>query len=333
MKKQVEVSFLQPPLFNLQSDYTEVMSFLEENGFIVFEKVLDAEEISLTKSKFWDFLEGLGSGIDRKRKDTWVNANWPNSFNNGIISEHGIGQSKLSWYLRKHPNVRKIFSNIWGTESLLTSFDGGCVFRPPIRYTGKDKTEDWSTNGGWYHVDQDYFVNSELECYQGFVTLLDADASSGGLVIVPKSQSKFSEYFSKKEKHHSEFIRIPEDDLSPHFGEPVLLGAPAGSMVIWDSRMVHCNSPPLTKPRSQTEVIRMVMYICMLPKENASQGILKQRRLAVKNGTTTSHWPTKWHPKKPPRFPRSKYGFKTIGMSTDVLSVGEIDEDIADLIS
>eukprot|EP01118_Nematostelium_gracile_P015868 TRINITY_DN6445_c0_g1_i2.p2 TRINITY_DN6445_c0_g1~~TRINITY_DN6445_c0_g1_i2.p2 ORF type:complete len:162 (+),score=33.25 TRINITY_DN6445_c0_g1_i2:395-880(+) len=153
------------------------------------------------------------------------------------------------------------------------------------------------------------------------------------LLSFQKSQNRFSEYFSKKKQHSSEFIRLPEDHIVKHFGQPVLLGAPAGSIVLWDSRVVHCNSPPLTKPRSETDVTRMVNYICMLPKDKATPEVIEQRLLAVKNGMTTSHWPTKWHPKKPPRHPRSKYGLKMIGMSTDVLSAEDIDKEMADLIS
>eukprot|EP01118_Nematostelium_gracile_P010113 TRINITY_DN3459_c0_g1_i1.p1 TRINITY_DN3459_c0_g1~~TRINITY_DN3459_c0_g1_i1.p1 ORF type:complete len:343 (-),score=77.07 TRINITY_DN3459_c0_g1_i1:85-1113(-) len=334
-KLEYEPTVLKPPLFNLQSDVKEVNEYLQENGYIAFENVIDEEEISVAKSKFWDFLEGLGTGINRNQKETWRNENWPNSFAYGLISEYGMGQSKVSWYLRSNPKVRKIFSSIWGTESLITSFDGGSVFRPPIIHDlGDGEIEEWETKGGWYHVDQDYFANPGLTCYQGLVTLMDVDDSTGGLLIVPKSHQKFESFFSKKPKPRTElqFMSVNYNDLV-HLGHPVLVSVPAGSMVIWDSRTVHCNSPFLSKePKSRDDIIRMVVYICMLPKEGVDEQVLEKRRNAVKEAITSSHWPSKWQPKKSSRSTRTKRGLKDITLSTGILSQQEVDPIVRDLL-
>jgi hypothetical protein len=51
--------------------------------------------------------------------------------------------SELMWRLRADPRIVAVFSQLWGTDELITSFDGiGC------RLAGGDWQLDW-------HVDQD----------------------------------------------------------------------------------------------------------------------------------------------------------------------------------
>jgi hypothetical protein len=72
----------------------------------------------------------------------------PGSTDIGLINDYGIGQSEFLWYIRGNRNVKKVFSSIWNSEELFTSFDGaGC-------YRNWHKNESWKTKSGWYHCDQ-----------------------------------------------------------------------------------------------------------------------------------------------------------------------------------
>lgn len=72
----------------------------------------------------------------------------PGSFEIGIINDHGIGQSAFLWYIRGNPNVKKVFSSIWNSNELFTSYDGaGC-------YRNWHRNKEWKTESGWYHCDQ-----------------------------------------------------------------------------------------------------------------------------------------------------------------------------------
>ncbi len=64
------------------------------------------------------------------------------------MNDHGIGQSEFMWYLRGNPNVKKVFSHIWNSNELFTSFDGAGCFRD------WHLNKEWKTKSGWYHCDQ-----------------------------------------------------------------------------------------------------------------------------------------------------------------------------------
>lgn len=58
------------------------------------------------------------------------------------MSKFGAGQSSFLWFVRDNKNIHKIFSKIWNTEDLITSYDGFGAFRP------YDLNPDWKTNTG-----------------------------------------------------------------------------------------------------------------------------------------------------------------------------------------
>jgi len=74
----------------------------------------------------------------------------------------------------------------------------------------------------------------------------------------------------------------------------------AKGLVLWDSRCVHCSAPgryPVVAscPESEAapappELLRIVSYVCMTPKQKATPEVLQQRREAYRDRLTTSHW-------------------------------------------
>ena len=73
---------------------------------------------------------------------------------------------------------------------------------------------------------------------------------------------------------------------------------------MWDSRTVHCNTPapsalalgeggprPEVTEAERNLLIRQVAYVCMTPKQWASDEVLAQRQQAFVQNTSTSHWP------------------------------------------
>lgn len=78
---------------------------------------------------------------------------------------------------------------------------------------------------------------------------------------------------------------------------------PAGSMVFWDSRTIHCGQEAM-KNRKEPNY-RCVSYICMTPRTNATKVALKKKRKALEEMRTTSHNPHK--PRLFGKYPRT-YG-------------------------
>ena len=59
------------------ADGAAARTHLDERGFVVFRSVLDQGEVARANELFFDYVEALGSGVDRKDVDTWGDDRWP----------------------------------------------------------------------------------------------------------------------------------------------------------------------------------------------------------------------------------------------------------------
>ena len=297
-------------------------SYLRENGYVVIKNVLSSEKVEQVQSKVWDFLESLGTEIDREDKSTWVNQNWPNTFSTGIISQYGVGQSDASWTVRVNPRVRKVYEKIFETRELLTSFDGFNAFRPPS--DAPEGKEKWVTKGLWPHLDQNYYAGELYQnqgvSVQGAVNLIDNGPEDGGFVCIPKSNTLFKHLSTKyslgktqRGGHH--FVPLGPDhkiwttDKKLSKLQCVKVSAGAGDLILWDSTVIHWNTPVTNLKKEYDGLARCVIYVCMAPKEQIPtpeglETLLKKRQECVQNFKTTSHWPTICAITTPPRWPR-----------------------------
>lgn len=280
-----ELNTQEVPRFAL--DDPVAMQHLSDRGYVVMRGVLDESEVNRAHDLLWDFLPGATTW-QRGRMDTWSHAGFRRCGlpHVGIIKARGAGQSELVWYVRTRPNVREAFGRIWGTDCLISAFDGFNVFLP--WHHGFKKTQI-----GWLHSDQGH-AKQGLHAIQGFVSLTDQNATTGGLHVIPGS-------------HHSHVDWVTEDTPgSPNdfcmvgngYGEALLhlpqqlVSCNVGDLVLWDSRCVHCNTVALEQPTTpEGELLRVVVYVCMLPKSLASKADLKRRKLAYDEGISSNHWP------------------------------------------
>jgi len=89
----------------------------------------------------------------------------------------------------------------------------------------------------------------------------------------------------------------------------LICGKP-GDLILWDSRTIHCNTPPLIDNacNNQNEMkqdektnsnnidfIRLASYVCMTPKSKANETTIYQRILAYQNFESTNHIPHEFH--------------------------------------
>jgi len=228
-----------------------------------------------------------------------IQGGWPAGKSDGIIHVRGIGQSQVLWFLRGLPTLKRVFADVWGTDQLVTSFDGAGVFRP---YGHDPNWKIQKTDQGWCHVDQAH-RKPGLHCVQGLITLKDATEDTGGLVVVPGSHRFFSSDILqnyKQSKNGWNFIEVRANDpvLTEGKGGPKLVCAKAGDLILWDSRTIHCNTLPLRDNRELlhgNDLIRAVAYICMTPASWCSPDVAKYRANAFTRGVTTSHWPHEHH--------------------------------------
>lgn len=268
----------------------EARTHLEDNGYVVINDVMDADQLIHARELMWQFLETRCPDIVRNDPATWETPRWPAQPSNGIVSAGG--QSQVSWFTRVLPKVRETFAALWRDDNLLCSFDTFNVFRP---WHNKPELK---TMGGWFHVDQNWARLPNMECVQGLVTLLDADSTTGGLTVIPASHKEFEPIAQRMGVSAGRGHFIPIDVRDPVRKLPIkLVTARAGSLLLWDSRTVHCNMPAVEGPRQppEGELLRMVVYVCMTPRSKATHDVLRQRASAYESNASTSHWPHLLH--------------------------------------
>ena len=290
MAQNISIEFKKVPRF--QAGSKDALDYLEEEGFVVFASVLDSHQTDHALDLLWDYLEELGTGIDRKNKDTWSDDRWPTAVHGGILPSYGVGHSKMQWYVRDIDDVKACFASIWDTEELLTSFDGITIWRP---WTYK---EEWKTNLGsdWLHIDQHPLGRPGKHCFQGVLNLTKVTEFTGGNVMVPKSHKRFEripeEYKERLSRIHPsiDHFRFPKDDPLLSDTRPIVALMEPGDLMIWDSRTIHCSSHGIDRPPNPDDLLRVGSLICMMPKSKSNERVIEQRKEAVLNRTSTTNW-------------------------------------------
>lgn len=103
----------------------------------------------------------------------------------------------------------------------------------------------------------------------------------------------------------------------------ICVKAPAGSLVLWDSRTIHQGMEP--QKERQKDNIRCVPYVCMTPAKLASQVQIKKRIKYFEERRTCNHVPHKV--KVFAKVPRT-YGQHLVQVDKDVLEVTELMKNL-----
>ena len=273
----------------------ESVSYLEAHGYVVIASVLSTSQAQTALTLTWDYLEALGTGIDRNDPGTWSDDRWPVAVHGGIIPSQGIGHSAAQWFIRSVPAVKAAFAAVWDDEDLLTSFDGMALWRPT------SVNPEWETNrgGSWMHIDQHPIGRPGFHCVQGLVSLLPTTETTGGNMLVPGSHrlfesipERYGERLARIDSSIDHF-RFPSDDPQLLDPEPIVCHLEAGDMLLWDSRTIHCSTPGTNADSGDDAHVgleRVVSLICMMPRAKSNEAVIEKRRAAVLNRTSTTNW-------------------------------------------
>ncbi len=299
MSQQLTPVYTHVPRFGAGSQ--ESLDHLESEGFVVIANALSPAEAEHALDLTWNYLEGLGTGIDRHDLATWGDDRWPIVTSGGIIPALGIGQSEAQWFTRSIPSIKTAFASIWDDDDLLSSFDGMALWRP----TDIDPGWETTRGGSWLHVDQHPISRPGFHCVQGAVTLMTGSPATGGNILIPGSHKWFADIPDQYAERlgrlpvQLDHFRFPADDPRLHATPPIMAHLEAGDLMLWDSRTVHCSSPglepaPATDP-NKPSLIRAASLVCMMPKSRASDDVLAQRRAAVPTLTSTTNWSDRFY--------------------------------------
>jgi hypothetical protein len=273
-----------------------VMKTISKYGIAIIPKLLDSTETSEMIDSMWTYLETVSKNfeipIDRNYKTTWIQFKelWP--MYHMQMQHWKIGHAQFVWNLRQNPKVLEVFSKIWGVspEELLVSFDGASVHMPP-EITGIG----WEQGIPKLHCDQ-RLSNNDFECIQSWVTANDINPGDATIAFYERSHTlhkEFAETFNysmKKDDWHA--LNDSERDFyTKRCGKYKSITCPAGSMVLWDSRLIHCGQRPLASRPSMN--IRLVVFLCYMKRSCITKANLEKKKKAFNEMRMTSHWPCK----------------------------------------
>lgn len=224
------------------------------------------------RREFWNLLTSSNPNVREDCRDEWSLTKIPPS-TRGIFKDE-IGH--LPWMWEARLDCKPIFTEIWGTDNLLSSFDGASIIFPLSRGEGNQFKN-------WFHFDQGRFDFS-LCSIQGVVHLTDSDTYDGGFCFVENSHNLHSKYAEAHKTWGYKWEVIDVD--SPIFSGCRLIKplVKAGSILLFDSRVAHCFIP------SKSQNYRMAIYVCMMPRDRATDSEIKKRQEYYLKNTMTGHW-------------------------------------------
>jgi len=265
-------------------------------------EVLTESDIGCAVDDFWTWAESI-LGYSRENPVLLETTNWFFSLH-GIIKHYGVGQSRMMWNLRLNERVQSLFRRVWCEKgALITSFDGCSVVRPP---EGSRRQTFNPSRKPWFHVDQTPrrekagvaapTTSWGAGAIQGAVNLYASSADDACFYILDGSHLLHAKFFAETGVDaRGDFFMLSEEHIAWYEAQGcrrMAIPVSAGSVTLWDSRLVHCSKPP-DAARANTSRWRLTAFVCMMPRRFAGQKVLERRVAAVRNNRTTCHWPIK----------------------------------------
>lgn len=318
------------------SETASVASYLkdlEELGYCVIPELLSTREAELLYQRVWhEFIEKAWPNCRMDDRSNWKKT-FPMHNKMGVFSGPA-GQIQVMWDLRQDPRIVDVFAKIWNTDNLIVSMDGLSLMCPTEIREGYFEP--------WPHVDQaiirrqdsvshnnnppiGFVSESSLKTQpytiQGQFLFEDSLDGDGGFYCIPKSHLRFTEFAPeleminamaapKNEKRNASYKFLQEffDSRMDESGNSYCMKhitAPRGSLILWDSRTIHWNQHPMKdRPNRDNPRVRMVGYLCYVPKARLGDAERMVRREAFEKGVSTGHNPA---------YPELKYTKDHIG--------------------
>ncbi|CAJ1961445.1 unnamed protein product [Cylindrotheca closterium] len=247
-----------------------VQDFFEAFGFVVFRDVISSDECSQTIDSMWSHLEKITPSLERENGATWDLGF--SSFGSPKDNSSEVVFEPFMLRLRQHPLVVQCFASILKSTEIICSHDRWLMHRPTKVRNGVFRS-DWATKPNVHldlnppeFVDNMYYSeimhrldrldyasrknraflseNNDVHqlfgrVVQGILNLddLPCDENGGGTLLIPGSHRCFDKWAKS----------ISRDKLgcsSYRFGPEMIAVAQrvtmrAGSLVIWDQRLIH----------------------------------------------------------------------------------------------
>ncbi|XP_062569438.1 uncharacterized protein LOC134231494 [Saccostrea cucullata] len=262
---------------NIQFDSEKMRQELQENGYAVIPNLLTSEECDRLTSQFRDWVAEFD--------DSYI----PLQKKSSVIQSYRCGHFEPSWEVRLR--AKKIFQEVWGTEKLLSSIDGIAISKPP-----ENKREYRDIHKDWLHLDQG-IRREGLHAYQGAVYLEEQTRDDYCFRVLSKSHLYHSEFFKTfpnavTKTECTDFYKLNNNEKDFFFKNGCTfecVPVPKGGIVLWDSRTVHDNTPPVSE-RPNHDRWRFVVFVSMTPAIWAGEKDIEFKQDVYRRMLLTSHW-------------------------------------------
>ncbi|KIY61171.1 hypothetical protein CYLTODRAFT_384793 [Cylindrobasidium torrendii FP15055 ss-10] len=252
------------PQLDPSVQYGDFRDALARDGYVVVPGVLDQAKCDeyIDRMHFW--LESFGLGYKRSDSDTWKKEMLPVNHRGGLYNNYGVAHEQFMWDLRSEPSLIEKFQRLWGTDELLTGFDGCNISIPSIVKDGDFESKPWP------HVDQSP-RRKHLHCVQGILNFYPNGPKDGGLMILKNSRNYYTEFFDEVFKKDmpeegwtfNDTHRFTDEQLEWLESRPGAewhkVCAGPGDLILWDSRVCHYGAP------TQSNNPRIAAYVCYKP--------------------------------------------------------------------
>ncbi|XP_048764556.1 uncharacterized protein LOC125672352 isoform X2 [Ostrea edulis] len=255
----------------------EIRKELEDKGYVVVPDLLTLKECDTLTSQYKDWVDKFDEGVIPLQKRT------------SVIQTYRVGHFQQSWEVRLR--AKAVFQAVWRTEKLLSSIDGIAISKPP-----QSDRECRDDRKDWLHLDQGA-QREGLHAYQGAVYLEEQTQDDFCFRVLTKSHLYHSEFFQTfpdgvTKTERLEFYKLSQAEKDFYYKKGCTfecVPVPKGGIVLWDSRTVHDNTPPISK-RPNPDRWRFVVFVSMTPAIWASEKDLEFKADAYRRMLLTSHW-------------------------------------------
>jgi hypothetical protein len=171
------------------------------DGFAIIKQVVTPDRAAYYRRKQIEWLQSFGLGFDPNDESTWTSEHLPVSFKGGMYFSYCSSHERFVWEARMEPKVQQVFQQLWGTDELLSSFDGMNITLP------RQKDLTWSP---WPHCDQSP-ERKGMQCVQGLLNYQPNGPDDGGLIVMKGSSKLFDQFFAEKREQDDHEDKPPEE--------------------------------------------------------------------------------------------------------------------------
>ena len=276
----------------------EARAYFSYHGFVVVRDVTSEEENARAMAALLHDIHEVNPAVSAVTDlSQFAEHDLPTSPNNAFRATCNMAFGRFASAVRLAPGIRKAFATIHQTDALACSWDIPFYTPQPDRVpSGKALQLHWDHN--WYYGGTQAPLADAL-CAQGVYYATATDPSTPSFVCVPRSHTvwrTFCESDLNPAKRGAPILSyLPLTHFDEQFlcdsglGAPVRVHVPARSLLLWDSRTCHGNSPPCEPAGSAFG--RVAFAVCYGPV--AERSIETHKRALIKGfaGIHTTHHP------------------------------------------